>query len=86
MEIIDQLDLKDRPIKMGVLALAALGALQLLKMALGVKSAIFRYCLLPRLNLADRYGKGSWAVITGYNNQGIVVDPCLLQCRHNLPD
>ena len=65
MDIINKIDLNDRPLKMGVLALAALGALQLLKMTLRMHSAIFRYILLPRYNFADRYGKGSWAVVTG---------------------
>ena len=52
--------------KLAVLSLAAIGAIRLtVSVAQGTYS-IFKYLVMPRRSdLAERYGKGSWALITG---------------------
>ena len=57
--------MQDHAVKLGVLALAGLGAIQVLKAMYGVSSSFMKYIVLPRHNFAERYGKGSWAVVTG---------------------
>ena len=52
-------------VKVAALSLAAFGALKVASVGLKSTKALLKYFVIPRKNLAERYGKGSWAVITG---------------------
>ena len=42
-----------------------LGAYKVVKKCSSISGSIMKYFIYPRLNLSERYGKGSWALITG---------------------
>ena len=42
-----------------------IGAYKLLCLLYAVAYFVYRYGFMKRLDLASRYGKGSWAVVTG---------------------
>ena len=48
-----------------MLGLATFGSLVLARKAIQSISALCKYFVYPRINLAKRYGQGSWALITG---------------------
>ena len=60
-----KVDENDPTVRTTLLGLSLIGGLILTKRILTGVNAIFKYCLLPRKDLASRYGKGSWALITG---------------------
>lgn len=64
-QALDRLNLEERSLKLAVLTLALYGSYRLAK---GLKSAswsLLKYFVLPRKDLATRYGKGSWVIATG---------------------
>ena len=54
-----------RGVKLGLLCLATLGLCKVASVGLSSTWGLLKYFVLPRKNLADRYGFGSWAVVTG---------------------
>ena len=51
--------------KMAVLGLAAYGAYRVAKTSYKSAQGIAKYFILPRMNMSERYGKDSWALVTG---------------------
>jgi len=51
-----------------VLGLAGIGSLILAGKAVSSLGALAKYFVIPRADLASRYGRGSWALITGASN------------------
>ena len=64
-KVADRIDFGDGGLKLTALALAALGALKVANVSLKSVQALLKYFVLPRMDLTTRYGKGSWAVVTG---------------------
>ena len=64
-EILPKLNLREGSVKLTVLGLALLGAYSVALTTLSSTWSLMKYFVLPRKNLAARYGKGSWAVVTG---------------------
>ena len=63
--ITDKIDVTDGGVKLAVLSLAALGTYKVAATAYKSSRALLKYFVLPRKDLASRYGRGSWAIITG---------------------
>ena len=53
---------------MALLGFGLLGAAKLTSSILSSSWSLLKYFALPRRNLIARYGKGSWALITGASN------------------
>ena len=66
-KILDQVDLTGNRsfFKMAVLGLAAYGAYRVARTSYKSAKGIVKYCILPRVDMAQRYGKDSWALVTG---------------------
>ena len=64
-ELMDKVDVTDDTVKLAVLSFGVLGAYKVLSSALGTLSSLMKYFVMPRRDLAGRYGAGSWALITG---------------------
>ena len=62
------MDLSQPSIKLAVLGMACIGAFKIAKTALVSANAVAKYLVWPRKDLSSRYGKGSWALITGASN------------------
>ena len=63
--ILDKVDVTDQSVKLAVLSFAAIGAFKVAGVAYASTKALLKYYVIPRKNLPERYGKGSWAIITG---------------------
>ena len=64
-ELVDKVDVTDDTIKLAVLGFGILGAIKVVSSVLGTFNSLVKYCVMPRRDLAARYGAGSWALITG---------------------
>jgi hypothetical protein len=63
--ILGKLNLREDSVKLTVLGLALVGAYSVVMVTVKSTCSLMKYFVLPRKNLAARYGKGSWAVVTG---------------------
>ena len=64
-QLLDKVDVEKNSVKLAVLGLGMIGAYSLARKFTSSVSSIMKYCVYPRLDLQERYGKGSWALITG---------------------
>ena len=58
----------DPNMRVAILGLASIGSLVLASKALSSARSLLKYFVWPRANLANRYGRGSWALISGASN------------------
>ena len=75
-DLLGKIDLKDNTTKIAVVGLAMLGLIKITRCAVGNTWSLMKYFVLPRKDLASRYGKGSWAVVTGASD-GLGKQYCL---------
>jgi len=64
-DILGKVNLREGPVKLAVLSLAFFGAYTVARTTVNSTWSLMKYFVLPRKNLSARYGKGSWAVVTG---------------------
>ena len=64
-KILNSIDESDQKVKSALLALSTVGALVLGQQLLSNLNSVCKYLVWPRKDLAQRYGKGSWALVTG---------------------
>ena len=61
----EKVDLEDRSVKVAALGLALYGAYQVARGVGRASYSMLKYFVLPRKDLAFRYGKGAWVLATG---------------------
>ena len=63
--MLGKVDETEPTVRHAILGLSLIGSIVIVSRVLSGVNSIFKYFLLPRKDLASRYGRGSWALITG---------------------